>query len=193
MKNKRKKRKLTTRHQKPIISKDINTVAPPFIHNLIYVMLPKNLFQHLKIYERYIDEVIEKEHLPPQYCIFHKCCGDPECTRVVFDVKSDPHTHEDQYCYYGSTHSQVINQENTIATIVPETSSSFDKAHLNCPGVKGLDILTVEQLQHLWKKLIISTISADDRPTKKQIYFEGDKFFSPFPPQHAHIIQDLGT
>ena len=198
MKNKRKKRKHTTPQHRPVISKAIDTVTPPFIHNLLCIVLPKGIFQSVDHYEAFVNKVIEKEDLPIRHSVLHPCCGDPKCNRVVFHTKSDPHSHKEQFCYYSHPPSAIkslanLSRENTLAEMIPETSTAFPKEHLNCPQVPRLDILTVDQLQHLWKKLVHSTAAIDDRASGEQICFEGDIPFSPFPPEHAHIIEELGA
>ena len=72
--------------------------------------------------------------------------------------------------------------------MIPETSTAFPKEHLNCPQVPRLDILTVDQLQHLWKKLIHSRTAIGTPKKGRQICFEGDVDFSPFPPEEAHMV-----
>lgn len=198
MKNRRRRRKRITPQQRPVISEAIDTGTPPFIHNLLCITLPKNVFRSMKHYAAFVDKVIENEDLPVRYGVLHPCCGDPKCNRVVFDVKSDPHYHKEQFCFYSRNPSTIkspanISRENALAEMIPETSTAFPKEHLDCPGVPRLDVLTVNQLQHLWKKLVHSTAAIDDRASGKQICFEGDMAFSPFPPKHAHIIQDLGA
>ena len=196
MRNRRRKRKRITPQQRPVISKAIDTVTPPFIHNLLCIMLPKGIFQGMEHYTAFVDKVIENEDVPVRYGVLHPCCGDPKCNRVVFDVKSDPHSHDHQFCYYSRDPATIksfanISRENALAELIPETSTAFPKEYLNCPKVPNLDILTVEQLQHLWKKLVHSTAAIDDRASGEKICFEGDMAFSPFPPKHAHIIERL--
>lgn len=198
MKNRRRKRKRITPQRRPVVSEAIDTVTPPFIHNLLCIMLPKGIFQSMEHYAAFVDKVIENEGLPIRYGVLHPCCGDPKCNRVVFHIKSDPHSHDKQFCYYSHTPSAIkslanISRENALAEMIPETSTAFPKEHLNCPQVPRLDILTVDQLQHLWKKLVHSTAAIDDRASGEQICFEGDMAFSPFPPEHAHIIEELGA
>ena len=198
MKNRRKKRKRITPQRRPVVSEAIDTVTPPFIHNLLCIMLPKGIFQSMKHYTDFAHKVIENEGLPVRYASLHPCCGDPECNRVIFDVKSDPHSHKEQYCFYShnpdATQSLAdIPRENALAELIPETSTAFPKEHLNCPQMPRLDILTVDQLQHLWKKLVHSTAAIRSRASGEQICFEGDMAFSPFPPEHAHIIEELGA
>lgn len=190
------KKRRRSRKKKNIISKAIDTVTPPFIHNLLCIMLPQNVFRSMEHYAAFVDKVIENEDLPVRYGTLHPCCGDPKCNRVVFDVKSNPHSHEPQFCYYSRDPAAIkgianISRENALAELIPETSTKFPKEHLTCPGVKKLDILTVDQLQHLWKKLVHSTAAIDDRASGEKICFEGDMAFSPFPPNHAHIIERL--
>ena len=108
MKNRRRKQKHTT-PQRPVISEAIDTVTPPFIHNLICVTLPKGIFQSMEHYEAFVDKVIENEGLPIHYGVLHPCCGDPKCNRVVFHIKSDPHSHDKQFCYY--SHTPICDQE----------------------------------------------------------------------------------
>ena len=198
MKNKRRKRKRITPQQRPVISEAVDTVMPPFIHNLLCIMLPKGIFQSMEHYTAFVDKVIENEGLPVRYGVLHPCCGDPKCNRVVFDVKSDPHSHKEQFCFYSRNPSTIkglanISRENAFAEMIPETSTVFPKKHLNYPQVQRLNILTVDQLQHLWKKLVHSTAAIDDRASGEQICFEGDMAFSPFPPEHAHIKEELGA
>ena len=198
MKNRRRKRKRTTPQQRPIISEAIDTVTSPFIHNLICIMLPKRIFQSMEHYTAFVDKVIENEGLPVRHSALHPCCGNPECNRMVFHIKSDPHTHKEQYCFYSRNLSTIkglanTSRENALAEMIPETSTAFPKEYLNCPQVPRLEILTIDQLQHLWRKLIHSTAAIDDKARGKQICFEGDMLFSPFPPEHAHIIEDLDT
>lgn len=196
MKNRRRKRKRITTQRRVIISESIDTVTPPFIHNLLCIMLPKGIFQSMEHYTAFIDKVIENEGLPVRYGVIHPCCGDPKCNRVVFDVKSDLHSHEHQFCYYSHAHDAIkslanISRENTLAELIPETSTAFPKEYLNCPKVPNLDILTVDQLQQLWRKLIHSTAAINDRVSGEHICFEGDMSFSPFPPKRAHIIERI--
>ena len=197
MKNRRKKRKHIT-PQRPVISESIDSVEPPFIHNLLCIMLPKEIFQGMEHYTAFVNKVIENEGLPVRYGALHPCCENPKCNRVVFDVKSDPHSHKEQFCFYSRNPDTIkslanISRENALAELIPETSAVFPKKHLNCPQVQRLDILTVEQLQQLWRKLVHSTAAIDDRASGEQICFEGDIPFSPFPPEHAHIIEELGA
>ena len=132
MKNRRRKRKRITPQQRPIISKAIDTVTPPFIHNLLCIMLPKRIFQGMERYTAFVNKVIENEDLPVRYGVLHPCCGDPKCNRVVFAVKSDPHSHEHQFCYYSHNPDAIkslanISRENVLAELIPETSTAFPK------------------------------------------------------------------
>ena len=193
MKNKRKKRKHTTPQHRPVISKTIDTVTPPFIHNLLCIVLPKGMFQSVDHYEAFVNKVIETEDIPDRYGALYLCCANPKCNRVIFNIKSDPHSHKEQFCYYSKTFSEIkgaaeTSYENVIAKLVPETSTAFSKEHLNSPEVKRLDILTIEQLQHLWKKLIHSRTTIDTPKKGRQICFEGDLYFSPFPPEEARMV-----
>ena len=194
MKNRRRKRKRITPQQRPVISEATDTVTPPFIHNLLYIMLPKGIFQSMEHYAAFVDKVIENEGLPVRYGTLHQYNNDPN--RVAFNVKSDPHEHKEQYCFYTRTPDAIksppkISRENAIAELIPETSTAFPKEHINSPEVQSLDILTVDQLQRLWKKLVHSRTAIDDRQSGKQICFDGDMAFSPFPPEHAHIIEEI--
>ena len=76
MKNKRKKRKHTT-PQRPVISESIDSVEPPFIHNLLCIMLPKGIFQGIEHYAAFVNKVIENEGLPVRYGVLHPCCKNP--------------------------------------------------------------------------------------------------------------------
>ena len=196
MKNRRRKRKRITPQQRPVISEAIDTVTPPFIHNLLYIMLPKGIFQSMEHYAVFVNKVIENEGLPVGYGTLHQYNDDPN--RVALNVKSDPHEHKEQYCFYTRPPDAIksppkISRENAIAELIPETSTAFTKEHINSPEVQSLDILTVDQLQRLWKKLVHSRTAIDNRQSGKQICFDGDMAFSPFPPEHAHIIEELGA
>ena len=198
MKNRRRRRKRVTPQRRPVVSEAIDTVTPPFIHNLLCIMLPKGIFQSIEHYTAFVDKVIENEGFPVRPSALHPCCGNPKCNRMVFHTKSDPRTHKEQYCFYSRNLSTIksfanISRENALTEMIPETSTAFPKEHLNCPQVLRLDVLTVDQLQHLWKKLVHSTAAIDDRASGEQICFEGDMAFSPFPPEHAHIIEELGA
>lgn len=198
MKKRRRKRKRITPQRRPVVSEAIDTVTPPFIHNLLCIMLPLGIFQSIEHYRAFADKVIENEGLPVRHSALHPCCGKPECNRMVFHIKSDPHTHKEQYCFYSHNPSTIkglanISRQNALAEMIPETSTAFPKEHLNCPQVQRLDILTVDQLQQLWRKLVHSTAAIDDRVSGKQICFEGDIPFSPFDPKKAHIIEELGA
>ena len=97
MKNRRGKRKRVTPQRRPVISEAVDTVMPPFIRNLLCIMLPKNVFQSMKHYAAFVDKVIENEDLPVHYGVLHPCCGDPKYNRVVFNVKSAPHSHKERF------------------------------------------------------------------------------------------------
>ena len=134
MKNRRRKRKRITPQQRPVISEAIDTVTLPFIHNLLCIMLPKGIFQSMEHYAAFVDKVIENEGLPVRYGALHPCCGNPKCNRVIFDVKSDPHSHKEQFCYYSRTLDAIkspakISRENAIAELIPETSTAFPKEY----------------------------------------------------------------
>ena len=103
MKNKRKKRKHITPQHRPVISKAIDTVTPPFIHNLLCIVLPKGIFQSVDHYEAFVNKVIETEDIPDRYGTLYLCCTNPKCNRVIFNIKSDLHSHKEQFCYYSQT------------------------------------------------------------------------------------------
>ena len=124
--NPMKNRRITPQ-QRPVISEPVDTVMPPFIHNLLRIMLPKGIFQSMEHYTAFVDKVIENEGLPVRYGVLH---GDPKCNRVVFDVKSDPHFHKEQFCFYSRNPSTIkgltnISHENALAEMIPETSTVF--------------------------------------------------------------------
>ena len=190
MKNRRRKRKHIT-PQRPVISESIDSVESPFIHNLLCIMLPKEIFQGMEHYAVFVNKVIEDEGLPVGYGTLHQYNDDPN--RVALNVKSDPHSHKEQYCYYSHTLDALksppkISRENAIAELIPETSTAFTKEHINSPEVQSLDILTVDQLQRLWKKLVHSRTAIDNRASGRQIRFDGDVAFLPFRQEDARIM-----
>ena len=189
MKNRRRKRKRITPQQRPVVSKAIDTVTLPFIHNLLCVTLPKGVFRNLEHYITFVYKITESECLPHRYGTFHPHADEPN--RVAINVKSDPHLHNEQFCFYSRTPGAVkgpadISPENAVAELIPETSTAFTKEHINSPEMKMLNILTVDQIQRLWKKLVYKIIVIDTRKKGKQICFKGDIDFSPIPPEIAY-------
>ena len=195
MKNRRKKRKRTT-PQRPVISEDINTVIPPFMHNQLCITLPEGVFRNLEHYGRFVSEIIGIEDLPAHYGTLIQPTDDPG--KVTLCVKSDPHPHMEQFCFYSDDPHAVKNlddipRRNAVAELIPETSTAFSKSNIDSPEIKELDILTIDQLQRLWKKLIISTAGIVKRSTEELICFKGDMAFSPLPPELSSISQNIDT
>ena len=195
MKNRRRKRKQTT-PQRPVISEAIDTVTPPFIHNQLCITLPEAVFRNLEHYGRFISGRIKKEDLPAHYGTLIQPTDDPG--KVTLCVKSDPHSLAEQLCFYSHNPHAVKNlddipRRNAVAELIPETSTAFSKENINTPEVQTLDILTIDQLQRLWKKLIISTAGIVKRTTEELICFKGDMAFSPLPPELSSISQNIDT
>ena len=100
MKNRRKKRKRTT-PQRPVISEDINTVIPPFMHNQLCITLPEGVFRNLEHYGRFVSETIGIEDLPAHYGTLIQPTDDPG--KVTLCVKSDPHSLAEQLDAFTAT------------------------------------------------------------------------------------------